>query len=311
MSNAPKAAQSSVKKLATWWPRLFFVALALMLADLLVLWVRPMMIAEPIRLGQGGQVATHSTFQSSQFQSVINRNIFSKDGVIPETLFAKSSGGGSKDGSEAVSDDKPVPSTLPITLIGTIVHSDPQKSIANVEIKSKSIALAVRVGNTIDTLARLEAVERGKIIFRNLNNNRLEFLEIKEVNRLAFNSSKGAAPTESAEINQVAPNVFEVKREDVLKYTANLSNVLQQAAMVPVRGPGGEITGFRFVNIQPDSIYTKLGFQVGDVIRSVNGQPIDSPAKALELYNALKGDTQIRMNVERNGRPQDMEYQVR
>jgi general secretion pathway protein C len=81
--------------------------------------------------------------------------------------------------------------------------------------------------------------------------------------------------------------------------------------MIPVRGPGGEIEGFRFVNIQQDSIYTQLGFQVGDVLKNVNGESIDSPAKALELYNALKGSQDIKLNVERNGVSQDMEYQIK
>ena len=69
--------------------------------------------------------------------------------------------------------------------------------------------------------------------------------------------------------------------------------------------------GFKFLAIQPDSIYTKLSFQNGDCIKSVNGESIDNPAKAMELYNALKSSSQINLKVERDGKDQEMEYNIR
>jgi len=298
--------------LKRYWPLAFLLVLAIAISDLLVLYIRPYFLVSPIKLGQSSQVRQFIPPQASNYQSIVSKNIFSPDNTVPETLSAiKAKQQNSLEGGAELQDSVPVPSTLPISLIGTIVHSNPEKSLANIEIKSKNIALAVRVGNTIERMAKLESVERGKIIIRNSNNNRLEFLELKDLNKLSFSATQKAIEAVKEEIKQTAPNRFEVKREDVLKYTSDLSNVLQQAAMIPVRGPGGEIHGFRFVNIQPDSIYTKLGFQVGDVIKNVNGEPIDSPAKALELYNALKGSNDIKLNMERNGQVQEMEYQIK
>lgn len=286
---------------------IFFILVSYMLADLIILYIRPYMLATPIKLGSPNPPVMTSSASYAKFQSIVNKNIFSLTGDIPDTLASLKSNDPSAGGSGK--DNVPVPSTLPINLIGTLVHSNPQKSLANIEIKSKNLAIAVRTGNTIDTLAKLESVERGKIIIRNLNNNRLEYLELKEASKLSFNASKNAAS--DTDIKQVAPNKYEIKKSDVLKYTADLSNVLQQAAMVPARGPGGEILGFRFVNIQADSIYTKLGFQVGDMIKKVNGEPIDSPAKALELYGALKNNNKISITSERDGREQTTDYDIK
>jgi general secretion pathway protein C len=275
--------------------------------------IRPYLLVSPVKLGQTNKVRQFIPPQSSTYQVIVSKNIFAPDNVIPDTLAilkAKQSNNVAKE--EQVKEDVPVPSTLPLSLVGTIVHSNPEKSIANIEIKSKNMTIAVRVGKTIERMAKLESVERGRVIIRNSNNNRLEFLELKDLNKLSFNSTqKVTAEANKEDVKETAPNQFEVKRADVIKYTSDLSNVLQQAAMVPVRGPGGEIQGFRFVNIQPDSIYTKLGFQVGDVIKNVNGEAIDSPAKALELYNALKGSNDIKLNVERNGREQEMQYMIK
>jgi general secretion pathway protein C len=287
--------------------------LALTVADLLVLYIRPYLLVSPVKLAQSNQSRRFVPPQLNHYQIIISKNIFAPDNVVPETLATLKAKQSNKSQEEQqIKEDMPVPSTLPLGLVGTIVHSNPEKSIANFEIKSKNTTIAVRVGNTIEKMAKLESVERGRVIIRNLNNNRLEFLELKDLNKLSFNAAKKVTEeVTKEEIREIAPNRFEVRREDVVKYTSDLSNVLQQAAMIPVRGPGGEIQGFRFVNIQPDSIYTKLGFQVGDVIKSVNGEPIDSPAKALELYNALKGSHDIKLNVERNGREQEMQYLIK
>jgi general secretion pathway protein C len=134
---------------------------------------------------------------------------------------------------------------------------------------------------------------------------------MKSSSKINFNTSK-ATPTVGGptEVQQVGQNKFQIKRSDVLKYTSNMAEVLQQAAMAPKRGANGEIECFKFLAIQPNSIYTQLGFQNGDCIKGVNGEPVDSPAKAMELYNQLKSSNGIKMKVERDGRDQDFDYNV-
>ncbi len=48
---------------------------------------------------------------------------------------------------------------------------------------------------------------------------------------------------------------------------ANLSNILNQARMVPNRNAEtGEIDGFVLLSIEPNSQFEKLGYKEGDVI---------------------------------------------
>ena len=47
-----------------------------------------------------------------------------------------------------------------------------------------------------------------------------------------------------------------------------------------------------------------------DVIKSVNNEPVNSPTKAMELYNALKSEGKIRLSVERNGREETFNYNI-
>ncbi len=292
-----------------YWPRLFIILLAFLTADLLVIEAQKHLMIEPTKIILPQKIQSLKTKSLAYYQPITSRNAFSLDGNIPETLFAKKAKLTDPNGEQGDgANDIPVPSMLPLTLIGTIVHSNPQKSVANVEYKSKNLTLAIRVGNTIADIAKLESVERGKIFIRNLNNHRLEYLELKEMSKLSFNTAKANS---AEDVKQVAPNKFEIARSDITKYTSDLSNILQQAAMLPAKGPSGEIEGFRFVNIQPDSIYTKLGFQIGDVIKGVNGEKVDSPAKALELYNTLKTSNQVKILMDRGGKETEFDYNVK
>ena len=53
------------------------------------------------------------------------------------------------------------------------------------------------------------------------------------------------------------------------------------------QGSGGQVDGFTLVDIMPGSIYEQLGLQRNDVIKGVNGEGVNSPTKAMELYKSL------------------------
>jgi general secretion pathway protein C len=299
---------TSVRKpfFENYLPYLLFIFIGYCVADVVILNYRDLMLPTGAPPPRPAHVEVDNTVAKSAYNTIIARNIFSSDGVIPDPLIPA---GQQRHGEDA----EPVPSSLPLALKGTIVHSNPAKSIANIEVRSKNQVLPYSVGREIEGLATLTRVERAKAIFRNLNNNRLEYIEMKtEGSKISFTGSKPAAGGGGkGEIAQVAPNKYEVKRSDLLKYTSDMSSLLQQASMIPIRGPGGEIEGFKFISIQPGSVYTQLGFQNGDTIKAVNGEKIDSPAKAMELYNALKNSSNIKLTKSRDGRDEEVDYTVK
>jgi general secretion pathway protein C len=285
-------------------PYLIVLFIGFTLADLVILNYRHLMLpdqAPPTRppLPLGDESASRSSYVS-----ITSRNIFSADGLIPDPLV-------SKDSPQNQQDQAPVLSSLPLTLMGTIVHSNPEKSIANIEIKSKNQVLPFQVGRDIEGLATLTRVERGKIIFRNSNNGRLEYVEMKiQGQKLTFQGAK-STQVSGGEVAQVAPNKFEIKRSDLNRYLADMSAVLQQASMSPRRNASGEIECFRFNAITPGSIYTQLGMQNGDCIKEVNGVRIESAAQAMDMYGKLRNESAISLGFERDGRDQTSSYSIR
>jgi general secretion pathway protein C len=274
-----------------------------LLSDLGILFVRPGMLPTQAPPSRPSSAPRQQFTSLNQYQKIKDRNVFNKDGKIPPALTA--------DGSESpIIDAPPVASTLPLKLEGTLVHMNPKRSVATISSKSKTEAKAYMVDNVIEGMARVTKIERRKVIFRNLSTNHLEYIDIPQDSAVTFGVKEPTVGSE--EVTKKGEFDFVMTRSNINKYTSDLGSVLQQARMVPniVPGSGGRVDGFRFVAIQPGSIFEQLGFKPMDVIKSVNGEPVNSPTKAMEMYNALKSENRFSFGVERNGHDENFSYNV-
>lgn len=85
-------------------------------------------------------------------------------------------------------------------------------------------------------------------------------------------------------------------------------DLFRQALMVPNAGGG-----FLVRQIQPGSLYEKLGLRVGDVIRGVNGRSVNTVDQVLEVYQQLGGVdelTGVQLEVMRAGQLQQLQYTI-
>lgn len=292
--------------LERWYSYILVVFIGYCIADLTILGFRDKMLPQSAPPPRPKTLRLDSGASRGAYNTIITRNVFSSDGVIPDALALKGQDPNSQ------KDQAPVQSSLPLNLIGTLVHSDPEKSIAAIELKGKNQTNSYTPKKDIEGMATIISVERTRVIFRNLNSNRLEFIEMKHDNKLAFGGGIKTAPVGgSKEVQKIGDNNFAIKRADLLKYTSDLSTVLMQARAVPNRAPGtGEINGYRLLDIQSGSIFEQLGLQRMDVIKGVDGNPVDSPGKAMELYNALKNAPKLSIQIERNGKTENMSYTI-
>lgn len=110
-------------------------------------------------------------------------------------------------------------------------------------------------------------------------------------------------------IKKTSDNAYEVPRSVIDRSLSNLNEVATQARIVP-SFKNGVANGFKIFSIQPNSLYSSIGVENGDVIQRINGYEINSPDKALELYQRLRTSPHIKIEIERNGRPITKEYTV-
>lgn len=238
----------------------------------------------------------------SRYDVITNKNIFRADQTDPNPL------GSTGEEGKPAPDADPVPSSLPLQLVGTIVHGNPARSVATILVRNKNEQIPVKVEGDLDGMAVITKIERAKVIFRNNATRALEYIEMKDDSKISFGAP---VAKQNGEVMQKSETEFELKRDDVNKLTQNLPALLQDARAVPRMGPNGTIECFSLADIREGSIYTKLGLKRGDCIKSVNGEKIDSPGKAMDMYNALRsGSSQIQIGIDRGGRDENMNYSI-
>lgn len=111
-------------------------------------------------------------------------------------------------------------------------------------------------------------------------------------------------------VRKVSEGKWMVDQREMLASTENMNQILTQARALPYQEQGKTV-GFRISEIVPGSIYEKIGLQNGDVIQRVNAQDVDDPAKFFQLYQGLKTERNIAIDLIRGGQRQTLNYEIR
>ncbi|MBE0503086.1 MAG: hypothetical protein IBX46_03060 [Desulfuromonadales bacterium] len=118
-----------------------------------------------------------------------------------------------------------------------------------------------------------------------------------------------SAPATSPAIRGGSDNRFAISRAEVEKARSNLGELMKQARMEP-HVVNGKTDGFEVKMIKPNTIFTALGLQKGDIVKEVNGLALDSPEKALQIFQQLREAQHIVVAVVRNNAPLSLEYNL-
>ena len=110
-------------------------------------------------------------------------------------------------------------------------------------------------------------------------------------------------------IKKVGRHRYTIARKGLERALGNAALLARSARIVPaIRN--GRPSGFKLYAIRPGSFYSALGLKDGDTLEAVNGQPIDTPARALELYTRLRKATLLKPTVRRGTRVITFVYRI-
>lgn len=255
----------------------------------------------PVRVSRLGGPGMSRPKTIEEYAVIHARNLFNSRGLIPgEEVPGQDLGGA------------PIKSSLPLNLIGTIILQDDKLSVATVEDKTASQVFPLRPEDEIPGKMKVVKVEPYRVIFVNTASGRREYLELPQdlavSNPQITLSPRGGVG--AGGIERLSPTQFNVSRQEVDKALGNLNQVLTQARCVP-NFENGMPSGYKCFQIVPGSIYDKLGMQDGDVICGLNGQNIDNPGKAFEMFNELKNSNHLELCLKRDGKVQNYAYDIR
>lgn len=217
-------------------------------------------------------------------------------------------------------------SELDIQLVGTLVAEDPNMSIATVN--SKGSSRLVRIGTELEESAKLVQIARRYVVVEEGGEPKIIRLW---ADRKAGSSSKAskAPPARSSSkrasaasskakpkkkysegITKVSDHEYEVSRAMLDEQLQDLSQLGMEARIVP-NYRNGKYEGFKLVGVRPNSLYRALGIRSGDIVKRINGVEINSPNKAIQLFEQFKTASSIQMDTERRGKARTFTYNIK
>jgi general secretion pathway protein C len=269
---------------------------AYFMADLFALMFEKYLPSPPVSV-LASRVRGGITSRPMDYDIIVSRNLFSSK--APK-----------KTGNDIDLDAEPVATTLPFQLVGTVIFHNPARSLAALQDKTENKMYPVRMGDEISDKAQVLSVEPRRVVFINNQARRKEFVEIPEDPSIKISTGTARTSAPSAGIAQVEENKFVVSRSEIDSQMANFNTLITQARAIPEMR-GGQMVGFKLVQIQPGSFYEKIGMKTGDVIKAVNGEAITDAAKALSILQELKTQPSLDMKIERNGKDVNQNYDIR
>jgi len=276
---------------------LLIIAVAYCLADLLILYTLPVFISnKPAPLSENYPI--RKPHISSQYTVIWDFNIF-HDGDIPPPLSSI------PPQETLIQYAEPQLSRLPLQLNGTIVYRNPDYSIANISVRHKKTSEVYQTNDVIDNMARITYIDTNQVYFINLKTSQEEYIQLKEDSGINLQFQTNVKTSKKQNKNSVVKKIgdfqFQVNRSDLNHYMRDLSSILQDAKVVPYI-KNGRMAGFRFKYIKSGSVYEQLGFQISDVLVSVNGEQLKSELQAAELFHRLKNQSKRDMTIQRDGK---------
>jgi general secretion pathway protein C len=111
-------------------------------------------------------------------------------------------------------------------------------------------------------------------------------------------------------IRKVGSHKWEIDRSALQKALSNTTLIARSARIVP-SVKHGKPNGFKLLRIRSGTFYSLLGLSNGDTVHAINGHPITTPDKALEVYTKLRSAGHVTLSFTRRGKPLTHEYTIR
>lgn len=209
---------------------------------------------------------------------------------------------GDRDG--AVSGDAPQAVNSNVRLKGVFAVDGKTLSAAVVNLGGKD--QTVRLNQELSPGVKLLDVQPEYIVIsRNGARERIELDRFVAAARPGTTAGQPSVSSFRLNVATTGTNAFSLSRQE-------LNTVLQDPRQMNFLGRIGPAPsgGVRVEDAPSGSLSNKLGLQAGDIITSINGQPINSPGDLARVYGQFNSLTGIRAEVRRAGAPVMLNYSI-
>ena len=248
-----------------------------------------MLLVDPAPRG----IAVQS-LQEDDFQIILDRNLFNSEGTTGAAEHVDLS-------ATAVS----AASTRTIgnfILVGTIVAGKDSFAL----IKSGSKTSIFQLGEELAPGVVVSEIGRQLVVLM-VHGVRKE-LPLKQRKGAGAKLVRQQNPAASKRgIVAVDESSWKISKAVAKNARANLNSLLQTARMIP-QMKNGKTVGFKLVELEKGSLLEQIGLKVGDLVVEINHVKLNSPEKALQIFQQLREANNISLGLMRNGKPETFEY---
>lgn len=209
-------------------------------------------------------------------------------------------------GSVAPPSSAPLNLASKLKLLGVVIGDQGGVSAIVEELSSKR-QLLVRLHDQIPDVGEISEIRRDGMVVRQGDQQELLELAASQIERPpSAQPAAGsvAVPVPGSPLRKI------LDRREVEQAMGDLPKLLSQARAVPYV-VNGAMNGFRLDFIAPSSFYEKIGLKYGDVLQQVNGVDIRDPGTMLTLFQQLRNEKTVKLDVLRNNQRTAMTFDIR
>lgn len=262
------------------------------------------------------EAAAKAVLPSSAYEMILQRNIFDSTELPPEEAPDLA------DETPAVPTGEPVRTGLNIQVMGVMVigeGKDPRSSATVAGGTGRGAQVDTYAVGDVDGFApstKLTQVQPDRIVF--LHKGRLEFAPVAEEAGASIfgpppvgelTAAATPAPPAGEAIRKEEGNRFVIDQREVQNALNNIDRLYTEIRAVP-NFAGGKVSGMKILSVKQGSLFDKLGLQRGDILQQINGLELDVK-RGFEIFNQLKNETNLVVDVVRQGRKETFEYEIR
>ncbi|MGB3097418.1 MAG: type II secretion system protein GspC [Candidatus Deferrimicrobiaceae bacterium] len=220
----------------------------------------------------------------------------------------------------------PVPtSTSSYILLGTISSDLPTARRAILWAEGMKDPLLVREHAEIEPGVQVASIERDHVwIARGPSREKLDLLPVgsgtrkgsasapaPKPKRVTARSSRTATPAKTTiNVNKIDENTYSLDEATVTELSGDINKFMTQVRIIPYF-EANKSAGYRLAAMRPGSTFAQLGFRGGDIIQRVNDVELTSPEKMYTIFQNLKDEKVVTVDILRKGKKNTLTYEIR
>jgi general secretion pathway protein C len=180
-----------------------------------------------------------------------------------------------------------------LSLKGTIA-SNPTELAMAIIADSDNEEKVYAVGDPVTSGAKLHAVYADRVVLN--ENGVLTNLKLPK----EFPATTPSVARRNSTITSRASTNGRSIRSAVTQNVTKLADVIRPTPYFV----NGQQQGYRVYPGRNRAQFTALGLRPGDLIKDIDGQALNDPTQAMQIFQSLGSSDQVSVTVERNGQPQ-------